>query len=361
MIKKIAILAPEIHEPFVEGVQKTAWSVISALENLGVEPVIFSQFSYGNKIDGSKFKIFYFLSSFKIKIIKYLAWFFDSFRILYKIKAEKINEILVFSLDLPFWIPILLASVFGYKISVVVFSFRETAGLSGSFIKLIKNKVSFFHARSELMKKELMSLGVAGDQILVNLPFPNKSNFLSIDGSKKNKARFSVAYMSSSGPAGGVYDVLEVAEKLPNVDFYVAIRKFTDNEEKLFDILAETVNRGDFKNVYLVRNIDNIVEFLSQMDILVLPPKDRSSSMDIPMLLLEAAAIKLSVVASNLDMFVDFNNSYHCLTIFNNTKDLFEIIKSASELGVDKQKVDNGYNMVLNLPNAVGISEIYLK
>jgi len=361
---RIAIFAPEIHEPFIEGIQKSAWHISGEFFRKGNDVNIFTQITFGSKIDSkNNVKVFYWLNSCKVKILKYAIWLFDSIRICVKIKRLKIDKIFVFSLDLPFILPLLFLCLFNrsVKIKVLIFSFREIYGINGLCLRLIKRKIEAFFVRSDLAKDRLSVIGVESGRIKVLLPFLNKSDFFvdnkKIDSRLDNK--LNVAYLSSADFGAGLEDIISVAKNNPMVNFKIAIRKFSKEKELEVSRFFDEHNVGSISNIEILRNIKNIPDFLSGINVVILPPKDFFSSMDMPMVMIESFAKKVTVVCSDIEIF-HYLESIGCVTIFKNADHLSSIIKEIFD-GSSKSTVVRAFDFVLELPELTEASELYLK
>jgi glycosyltransferase involved in cell wall biosynthesis/SAM-dependent methyltransferase len=71
----IVAFAPEIHEPFIEGVQKTAWSMAQEFVASGETVEIITQHSYGQPIaPNENIKLATQLTQIEQRLLKYVAW-----------------------------------------------------------------------------------------------------------------------------------------------------------------------------------------------------------------------------------------------------------------------------------------------
>lgn len=305
--QKLFLFAPEIHPPFIEGVQKTAWSFAREFARQGHTVEVATIQSYGERFEEKiqqGVRVGYWFSTYQIRFLKYVRWFFQSCALVRRIQREKPSLIIVFSLDLPFFMPLALLSLLSDrpKIILSVFSWRELTGLGKIFLKFFSGRIDRYKVRSEFMQRELLKRGIGKNKIETILPFPNKEKFLLAD-TPIVRSLGSVAYFSNVDYAAGVGTMLDIARRLPALKFTIAVRKFSDEYERQVAIFADTIRRENLANVDLVRTLPDIAVFFKQTECVILPVLDMSSTMDVPMVLIEALASGCRVFVHHLPIF----------------------------------------------------------
>lgn len=304
--KKVFILAPEIHPPFIEGVQKTAWSFAREFVRQGCEVEIATAQSYGERFSEALVegvRIGYWFSTYRIRLFKYLLWFFDAFNLVRHIRKIGSRQLIVFSLDLPFFFPLAFLSLFSRqeRVTLSIFSWRELNGVGRIFLKLFGRLIDRYVVRSDFMKKELEMIGVKEENIDVIIPFPNKEKFLAVDPGVRVPG--SIAYLSNVDESAGAPLMLDLAQKMPKMRVVIAVRRFDDAYERAVDAYARDIERRSIENIQLVRTIEDVPLFLRQTEIVVLPVVDMASTMDLPMVLIEALASGCRVFVRRLPLF----------------------------------------------------------
>ena len=322
---QIAVIAPEQHEPFIEGIQKSARATIKELISLGHLVSVFSQYSYGEKIAD----VNYVFSANKNKFAKYLSWFKDARKVTREILKNNPEKIFVFSLDWSFLSTLLLLKKqqSSAKITIFIFSTRETGGLSGKFIASCKNseKITFW-CFSQTIAGELRKLGISPEKITTSPVFFTQPKAVTPHKPKEaNRQR--IGYMSSSETGAGIDTMLFLAQQLPEDEIVLAIRNFGERDEARDENLLSKTQT--FKNVAIERNLADVPDFLSGMDVLVLPPKNTGSTMAIPLVALEAKYAGCQVFVADLPSLRElkqlgvadvFKDDTELLTLINKQK-----------------------------------------
>lgn len=322
-MKKIAILAPEIHKPFIEGIQKNAWFIIKeAIEN-NYEASVFTQKSYGDKIVDSRANIFYWINSCKIKFLKYFIWIFNGLRIVKKIKSNKIDCVLIFSLDWSFfWTIIWLRVLCPQKdVRLIIFSGRELFGAGKLILRLNKKIFNNFFVRSEYLKERLISLLIREDLITKIIFFPNKKSFITKDrvvGSIKK-----VAYLSNTEESAGINTIIRVASKTPNIRFILALRSFSKREEGRVAEFIKKLKSLNINNIEIRRNISDMPSFYQEVDSVILPVIDVNNTMAAPLVFLESIASGCVVFMNKIRVFSEYDGA---TIFFSDDNDLIKLL-----------------------------------
>ena len=354
---KIAVLAPETHPPFIEGIQKNAWAISQEFFAAGHEVVIFSQCSYGEKMESQNIKVNYSLSAGGVRIIKYLRWINEGCRIAKSIKKEGAEILFAFSLDWSFFSPLIWTILLNpkTKIRLICFSKRELGGINKIFLNIIKSRIDKFFPRSQYLKNQLIARGIVSDKIEVVASFPDKANFILT--SERPAALKKIAYLSNAEKSAGVDTVISLAQALPEISFTLALRRFSDREESVTKILENKISQKKIPNLSLVRNIDNIVNFYAEQDAIIIPTRSENNSMAAPLVLLEALAMRKIVFLNNLPMFKEYEQK---TIMFNDEKELITVIKDLS-LHPEKinEKKSSAKDYIDSLPDAQAAAKIY--
>lgn len=359
-MNKIAVLAPEIHEPFIEGIQKNAWSISQALTQSEATVSVFTQCSYGQKINDANIKINYSLNAKRCKLIKYFSWLKNGFKISREIRKDNSDLLLVFSLDWSFILPIFWTAIISpkTKIRLVCFSLRELTGINAIFFNLLRNKFDHIFPRSNHLKEKLVSLGFNSEKISVVTALPNKEKFAIATPELSNTETINrIAYLSSAEETAGVYLIPNLAQALPEITFTLALRQFSEREEVDIVNLEKELKKKNLNNLIITRNIKNITEFYQSQDAIILPPKDERNTMSAPLVLLEAFLLKKPTFLSNLGIFSEYEDFSF---IFRETDDLIKTIKEINQ-SPNKiiLKTQSAYEYVKQLPDATTAAKIY--
>lgn len=305
--QKIFLFAPEIHPPFIEGVQKTAWSFACEFVRQGHFVEVVTGQSYGERFaeeitEGVRVR--YWFSAYRIRFFKYMRWISQSVGLVRHIKRERPQAIIIFSLDLPFFIPLAVMSFFVQRprITLSIFSWREITGLGKFLLKLFTRGIDRYIVRSDFMRRELLKMGIVDKDIEIILPFPNKEKFLSAGDGGKRRPR-SVAYFSNVDYAAGAGTMLDIARRLPEFQVTIAVRKFSEEYEHHVVAFEQKIIEQRLANVVLVRTLPDIAAFFKQTENVIVPVLDMASTMDVPMVLVEALASGCRVFVYRLPIF----------------------------------------------------------
>jgi hypothetical protein len=241
------------------------------------------------------------------------------------------------------------------KIRLVCFSLRELTGLNNFFFNLTKNKFDFVFPRSNYLKEKLIGHGFPEKKIKVVTTLPNKEQFMTMLDVPNTVKR--IAYLSSAEKNAGIDLIPQLAEALPDITFTVALRQFGAREESTTKSLAEKLENKKLKNLFVVRNITDIVNFYKQQDAIILPPLNERDTMSAPLVLFESFLSGRLVLLSDLPLFKDYQNLSFC---FKDLKDLINIIneiKTNSEK--IEQKIKVAYEYATQLPSQIDAAKIY--
>jgi len=335
-IKKIGILAPEIHPPFIEGIQKSAWVTVKALFKRNLEIFIFTQCSFGRKLDNfKKIRIFYLISINPFKLLKYFLWVIDSFKFLALVKKNNIKNLLCFSLDLPFIVLLIPVLVFtgNLEIDLFFFSTRDITGFRKYFLLIFQKKIKRFFVLSEYLKIKLIEYHINKNKIYITTIFFtfDKKKFKELQLPSKRNFRM-ISYLSSIDKEAGVDIVLKLAQKMPQYRFVLAIRKFSKNKEKKIEHFLIKIK----KKLIIKRNIKNTYVFLASVGGIVISPLNENFTMAIPMLLLESFITKTPVFLIKLPVFEYFHKE-RLVFGFSDVEELENIIRE--ELKENNEKL----------------------
>jgi hypothetical protein len=357
--ERIAILAPEIHPPFIEGVQKTAWLFIQEFLRQQKEVFVFTEQSFGTRElpIPPLLHLNYWFTISKIKLYKYIAWKRDGWRIMRELRKQNIKQVYVFSLDLPFFFTLVWIFLWTSDIQVVlaIFSPREITFLGKWFLKMFKHKFYRYTVRSQYLQKRLLSLGVSSEKIVQILPFPNKQLFTSSKPALQKRSH-SVAYLSNAEATAGVYDIVALAKVLPEYDFTIAIRKFSEAEEIKVKEVEQKIADEKLPNVVLRRTIEDMVTFLGETETVILPVIDENASMDMPMVMVEALARKSFVIVRTLSLFEELIQR-KCVVGFSTSDELKKMVELPSD---DKKGYsEQGFSWITTLPEVSEAVQLY--
>jgi glycosyltransferase involved in cell wall biosynthesis len=357
--ERIAVLAPEIHPPFIEGVQKTAWLFIQEFLQQQKEVFVFTEQSFGKKevLPFSLLHLNYWFTISKFKLLKYGAWVRDGWRIMREVRKQKITQLYVFSLDLPFFFTLFWIFLCASDIQVVlaIFSPREINFLGKMFLKIFKHKFYCYSVRSVYLQEKLLSIGVCSKKIVHILPFPNKKPFMSVV-STFQKRPHSVAYLSNAEATAGVYDMLVLAKTLPTYEFTIAIRKFGDAEEAKVKEVEYKIREEKLPNVILKRTIEDMPTFLGETETVILPVIDQNASMDMPMVMVEALASKCFVIARSIPLFQELIQKKYVIG-FHTVEELKKLVELP--FGDKKEYSERGFDWAMTLPEINVAAKLY--
>lgn len=301
--KPILVFAPEQHLPLIEGIQKSAYQTCQSLNELGESIEVFSQQSFGTPFTSVPYSVRPVFDARKNRFRKYLQWFLDANALTKNIHDQK--ALLVFSLDWSF-LPTLWNICRKTKtlpIEIAVFSMRELTGPARWFLKRYGSRSNIHYwCFSSYVAKQLETLGIQKKQMTIGPVFFTKpiQNPLPCNTSAHQTR---IAYLSSSDAGAGVEKILSLATKLPEAHFTLAIRKFSDREEGGIQQFLANLHERHLPNIEVKRNIPNMPEFFSTIDVVILPPMTEIDSMAVPLVALEAAYAGCKVLMSRLPLF----------------------------------------------------------
>lgn len=358
---RIAVFAPEIHEPFIEGVQKAAWKVVNEIANSDTDVFLYTQKSYGTGIDQihPRIRITYAFHIGKVKIIKYLRWALSSFSLARNVIHLQARHLLVFSLDWPF-LPTLTILSFLRKINirVIIFSTRETGSVGKFFLKLFGNRIETYFVSSLRIKEMLTELGIDDFRIsFLPVHFTKHSHTTSTHIKRDPK---NILYLSSAEEEAGIETMLSVAALLPDFTVTLAVRYFGDSVKDRREWLTNAITARGLRNVNLKQNLSNVKDELCVAGVVVLPPLTEDYSMALPLVLLEAFETDTPVITSNLPIFEFYKTSRYIQT-FNTAEELACIISdfASSNNGCTMSK--RAQDFVLNMTDTKEAAHIYIR
>lgn len=358
---KIAVFAPEIHEPFIEGVQKASWMIVNELAISDTDVFLYTQKSYGTDAGpaNERVHITYAFNTGRIRIVKYLSWMFSSFSLARNILRLRVRMLLVFSLDWPF-IPVLATLCFFSKINirVIMFSTREVGSVGKIFLKLFGNRIENYFVSSLRIKEMLIALSVDSTRILFLPVHFTKSTLPEVEHVERNKK--TVLYLSSAEEEAGIETMLDAAALLPDFTFTLAIRDFEDLQKGRYNWLARTIVSRNLKNVNVKQNLSNVRDELRATGAVVLPPLTEDYSMALPLVLLEAFENSTPVVTSNLPIFEFYKTSGYIQT-FDTTKELADILSEIASSDNGCTMGERAHSFVLTMTKAKEAVNIYIK
>lgn len=354
---KVVTLIPEFHKPFVEGIQKSAFQIVSAATKRGFRVDVFTQKTFGEKIEMPGVNQFFWFSSSRFKLFKYFSWLVCSFNIVKYIVKNSITRVIIFSLDRPFLFFLLLVKFFTKKTDVrlVVFSARELSGFNGLFFRVVKFNVGHFFVRSEYLKNILLSFKVDIKKITVVTVFPEKNKFIS---KRERHVEFvkRIAYLSNTEDSAGIGTVLYLANNLPDIEFILGIREFSVSENTAVENFLKENNISNIKNIKVVRNITNMADFYQEIDAVILPVKNSVNTMSAPLVLLEALASGCLVFANNVPVFNEYDG---LIKLFDNPELLREDLDRGSVL--ERDFSDKKKDFIDSLVDESAAVDIYFK
>ncbi len=357
----IAVLAPEIHEPFIEGIQKSSWAAVSAAGGMGHRFLIFTQRSYGGGIPTLPYASVYpWLSSFSVRPIKYLLWLSNAIRIVREIRARDVRGIVVFSLDWSFILPLMLVRLLCPRIPVriAIFSMRDAGLFQRIFFAACGGNGVSYLVRSSFMRDRLIVCGIPPNRIEIFLshleggviPPP----FSAIDSSLSR----TVLYLSSADSGAGADAVLRAARAVPDCRFVLAVRDFGARGADAFSRLERRVMRENLPNVFLERNID-VPAALFSAGAVVLPPRSEQDTMDMPLVLLESFYARVPAVVSDNPVFSDMIRNGYVLP-YRDAAELSDAIRAALDRGDSViAMLDRAGRFADALPDASGAAREY--
>jgi len=360
MTDRIAILGPEIHPPFNEGIQKSAWGIAQELAKNKQAVLVLTQCSYGEKItDSLNPEIVYSINSQRWRLLKYGQWLFDGWRIARRLQREKFTHLLVFSLDWSFLSPLFWTMIINrsLKINLIIFSTRELDGLGILFLRLFKNRFSNLFPRSSHLAERLKESGVAAERIAVVTTFPSKDQYLAPLAINNSNQLKTIAYLSNPEKSAGIYTVLAAAHACPEINFIIAIRHFAQREEEAVTKILAKIGKLKLDNLTVIRNIDKMVNFYKTIDAVIVPPLESRQTMAAPLVFLEALAAGKTVFLSSLPLFKEYEKLG---IIFKDEADLIAQIKyyhATPDLLASFHKL--GADYIKQLPDLIGAAKIY--
>jgi L-malate glycosyltransferase len=209
-----------------------------------------------------------------------------------------------------------------------------------------QKNVNIFIAVSKATKKKLMEKAKINSKkiiVLYNFVDTKKFNIKNIKWNIKkereklgiNKDDFVIGFVGRLSKVKGC-DILIKA--LPNINFKYKVLIAGDGEErKKLESLAEKLKVRD--KIIFLGYINNPLWVYSMIDVLIMPSRSESFGLS----LIEAQAIKSSVVVSKIEVFDEIINNKKYLFIPNNYRDLADKI-----LTITKQKKQNP---IINIDN----------
>ena len=345
----LALFAPEIHPPFIEGIQKTAWAVSGELVKRRQSHVIFTQRSYGDVLferDISAYRtVVYVFSVISIKLFKYCAWFFNACTVALRLRHERITHLLVFSLDAPF-LPALAVSLMicpDISVRCLLFSTRELGGVQRIFLLLFGKRIERYFVRSRFMAQALAGCGIAADRITEYLFFDH--SFFSRLRADISRDEHAVMYLSSADTGAGIDAVVAAAQALPAFHFIFAIREFSSRNEASVVALEQRIREFGITNIELLRNIDDVALLLQRVGVVVVPPRTDYDTMNVPLVMLEAFVAKTPVIVRAISSFQEFIEEGYSISFTDH-----DLAKKISG-GVARDQVERAYRFVAGLPD----------
>lgn len=149
-------------------------------------------------------------------------------------------------------------------------------------------KINVFIALTEFSRQKFISCGLPEEKIVV------KENFISFDpGYKKESAGLYALYVGRLSPEKGLDILLEGWEKLKTTSYQLKIVGTGPLAEKV----AQYANRNKSIQWYGQRTREEIFEFMKGARVLVFPSMWYEN---LPMVIIEAYAVGLPILASNL-------------------------------------------------------------
>ncbi len=311
----IAVFAPEIHEPFIEGIQKSAWAAVSAAGGRGDRFLVFTQHSYGGDVPASPHAtVLPWISSFPSRPLKYLLWISNAVRIAREIRRRDVRGIAAFSLDWSFILPLALARLLCPRIPlcVAIFSLRDAGFVQRLFFAVFGGKSVSYSVRSLFMRDRLMALGIPSDRIATFVWSAGLRRAAPPPSASDESYPRTVLYLSSADSGAGADAVLDAARALPDCRFRLAIRDFGRRGARAFSCLERRIMAGNLPNVLLERNID-VPAALSCAGAVVLPPRSERDTMDMPLVLLESFSARVPAIVSGTPAFADLSRRGYVL------------------------------------------------
>jgi glycosyltransferase involved in cell wall biosynthesis len=357
--ERILVVAPEIHYPLIEGIQKSAWDVIKAANIKGFYPIVLTQYSYGKpfpEVLNNKFLTEYVFRNYRAKALKFLNWFFVGLKTLILIRKEQIKKCLFFSLDYPFIFSFFFSIISGAEIRLFIFSLREINGVRRMFLKLLKRRIKII-VQTEYVKNEILNIGFKNKQVFVAPFMPNKLQYEKIEDDIKRASNLFI-YMSNATKEAGIYDIIECARKVSNLEFVLAIRKFTEKEENDFYQLISFIEKNKIKNIKIKRNIKTPKLLLERATAIIIPPKNQLVSMSFPILIMEAFLTKTPVIASDLPIF-SFLKDEGLITTYKTLNELIEILTQFDEKNYS-YKIEKSFKWAKQLISAEEVFNKYV-
>jgi len=177
------------------------------------------------------------------------------------------------------------------------------------------------------------------DKATLLLPSVPESYFLS-PSEKSNSSKLRIAYLGRVDPGKGTMEAVEVIEylrSLPNIQSKICGFSWprlpdTVNLEK--KLLANKNIRYEIikPDKWTEKIDDNLRNLLRETDILLLPYKKLSSTIDVPLLLLEAMASLCAVISTPLGDIPDlYGHSYFSLSEKWDSEFVIDMIKKSAE------------------------------
>lgn len=141
---------------------------------------------------------------------------------------------------------------------------------------------------SKIMLIERFGIDEKKIKVIYNGFLSRKEEFIPKEHNRYSQ-KFSVGYIGRLDTPKGVHIFIEAAKRLPQYDFFVAGIGAWENKLKR---IAE-----GYKNIYFVGRVKEPLEFISQMDLIVVP----SIREPLGNTIIEAGFCKKAVIASNID------------------------------------------------------------
>lgn len=152
--------------------------------------------------------------------------------------------------------------------------------------------------------------------------------------------------------------VKQLIEEYPTVKCLFA-GEADDIHQKMYDDLKQTMQQQYPENIYFVGNIDNVAEFLSKIDIFVLPSRSEGFGIS----LVEAMSMKIPCIASRLEgpeEVLEFGKRGRLFDA-NDSEALCSVIKNVIEnYSKEKEIAENNCSYVRRKYNIENMTETLL-
>ena len=125
-------------------------------------------------------------------------------------------------------------------------------------------------------------------RVIYNGFLSKEENFIS-EHNKRYSGKFSIGFLGRLDTPKGVHTLINSAKKLPNYDFFIAGKGILENKLKELAV--------NYKNINFVGAIREPLEFISKMDVIVVP----SVREPLGNTIIESGYCKKPIIASNID------------------------------------------------------------